>query len=68
MKSSLCIVWGIEDVQEIAPFLNEVECSQVLTYCEDTHRADIGINWEVLRDAVYTLFKHKCTKDYNEMY
>jgi hypothetical protein len=53
-----CIVaiWTIEDVVEVRPDLNEIQCREVLKLCDRYHNAEIGLNWDLIRDCAEELF------------
>ncbi len=56
MTKEIYVSWNDEDVLSIASKLTEQQVSDVLEYVDDNHDADVGINWEVLREAVIKLF------------
>ncbi|MEM2161114.1 MAG: hypothetical protein QXN55_09195 [Candidatus Nitrosotenuis sp.] len=45
----ICIKWHIEDVQNVRPDLTDKQAAKVLEKVAETHNAEIGINWEVIR-------------------
>jgi hypothetical protein len=42
-------LWHTDDVRQERPDLTEEQAWEVLEACEDSHDANIGINWEVIR-------------------
>jgi hypothetical protein len=56
MKTSILIKWTIDDVMEIRPDLNDDQCIDILEYAEKNHDANLGINWESLREIANKLF------------
>lgn len=44
----IAILWGIDDVKEVAPDLTDDEARKVLSYAYRKHDANEGINWIVL--------------------
>ena len=43
--------WATEDVASIAPDLNErQQCAVLLLACVAEHNAELGVNWDVLKE------------------
>lgn len=47
--------WNIEDVLYFNPLLSISQCCAVLDFCDSTHDASIGSNWETIEIAIQTL-------------
>lgn len=45
------LVWSVEDVQGVAPGLTEAQAIEVLQTVKRRHDAEIGVNWDVLRET-----------------
>lgn len=50
--SGITIHWDIEDVKSIAPTLTDQEAQAVLDRVKANHDATIGVNWDVISQAV----------------
>lgn len=48
----MSVIWSIYDIQHVDDSLSDEECIKVLHYLRDNHDAEIGINWDVIRDAI----------------
>ena len=52
----ISITWATEDIQplmeEVGLRYTEDSAYQILKYARDNHDANVGINWDVLRDVV----------------
>ena len=58
LRDYLVRYWHIDDVFELAPYLSDDEARQVLAHVDETHDANVGINWDVLEAAIeYLNFK-----------
>ena len=58
LRDRLVRYWHIDDVFELAPYLSDDEARQVLAHVDETHDANVGINWDVLEAAIeYLNFK-----------
>ena len=55
-NEEISIAWRIDDVAEIRPDLNDNQCFKVLSRANDSHDADIGINWNVLEICAEQLY------------
>jgi len=55
LRDYLVRYWHIDDVFELAPYLSDDEARQVLAHVDETHDANVGINWGVLDIAVQSL-------------
>lgn len=55
-NDSISVIWHIEDVQSVRPALTAAEAYEVLTLAEQNHDANIGINWDVLREIADILY------------
>lgn len=44
------IVWSVGDVQTVASNLTDDEAREILREVERHHDAEIGVNWDVLRE------------------
>jgi hypothetical protein len=53
---SISIIWSIEDVQSLRDDLSDDQAREVLEYIEDSHNAEIGINWDVIDYTIKHLF------------
>lgn len=56
------IVWSIEDVLSRRSDLTEEQASKVLVELENSHNAEIGINWEVIDTTAEILYPDKNKK------
>jgi len=45
-------IWTIGDLQSVEPGLTEDDAMGVLEYLEDHFDANIGINWDVIQQAI----------------
>lgn len=45
-------VWSWEDVRSRDESLTEIECKQVLVIVDGNRDAEIGINWDVIDNAI----------------
>jgi hypothetical protein len=52
----IAIIWSVEDVKEVRPDLDDEQCAEVLSACENRHDANIGINWEVIETRAGWVF------------
>jgi hypothetical protein len=50
------LLWGVDDVQEVRPDLNDDQCWEVLQHVERRKDAEIGIDWLTLEMAAEHLF------------
>lgn len=55
LRNYLVRYWHIDDVKEIAPNISDEDARTVLAHVDETHDANIGINWDVLEAAVESL-------------
>lgn len=55
-RGQIALVWGLEDVREVAPDLTDEQCWQVLVFCERSHDANHGITWHTLAAAAEYMF------------
>lgn len=53
-KTSISIVWDIEDVREVDDSLTDEECMHVLQLIKNTHDATLGVNWDTIQEAINT--------------
>jgi len=58
-KTQIAITWSVDDVLSVRPDLTESEAMSVLFDCKRKHDADIGINWDTLRETASWLFKER---------
>lgn len=49
-QDEIHIVWSVGDVQTIAPSLSDDEARDVLEEVDRRHDAEIGVNWDILRE------------------
>jgi len=49
-QNEIHIVWSVGDVQTVAPKLTDEEAREILREVERHHDAEIGVNWDVLRE------------------
>lgn len=69
-KGSIAIIWCIEDVDSVIadkryrfePRLSRNEKMKVLEYIENHHDANIGVNWDVIEDALMRLYGERITE------
>jgi hypothetical protein len=47
-RKLIAALWGIEDVQEVRPDLNDEQAWQVLQYVDRNKDAELGISWLTL--------------------
>lgn len=52
----IAIWWGVEDVQEMRPDLDEEQARRVLKCLEHDHDASYGINWDSITDQAEYIF------------
>ena len=55
-QRQIAIVWEIDDVLVLRPDLTNEQAWEVLQYAQQTHDAEIGLNWFVLGAASAALF------------
>ncbi len=55
-RKQIALIWGVEDVQEIRPDLNDDQAWEVLQAAERKHDATLGICWETLEFWAEDLF------------
>jgi hypothetical protein len=55
-RKLIAALWGIEDVQEVRPDLNDEQAWQVLQYVDRNKDAELGINWLTLETMAEILF------------
>ena len=61
-------LWHTDDVLQECPELTEEQAWQVLKACEDSHDANIGINWEVISFHADDLFPESAQADIKPRY
>ena len=49
-------VWTIEDVQSLRESLTDEEAIAVLHHVDETHDANIGINWNSIEASIQALY------------
>lgn len=59
----IVIVWGVDDVQDIRPDLDEAQCWDVLQSAGRHHDAERGINWTVLEATAAIMYPRPSTAD-----
>ncbi len=55
-SDTLAIIWSVEDVQIVRPDLSEQQSMEVLKEPVNNHDANIGVNWDTLKDDADQLF------------
>ena len=55
-NEEISITWHVDDVAGIRPDLNADQCFEVLIRANDSHDANIGINWTVLEYCAEQLY------------
>lgn len=55
-RKQIAIIWGIEDIQEVRPDLNDDQSWEVLQACESQHDCTIGLSWETIEITADDLF------------
>jgi hypothetical protein len=55
-SNQIALVWGVEDVQEVRRDLTKQQCREVLREVLHDHNADIGVNWETLKETADHMF------------
>ena len=53
---TITIFWCVEDVQERAPYLDDIQARRVLEFIKKGHDANDGINWGVIDAATEYLY------------
>ena len=46
--NTIAVEWGVPDVKEVRPDLDDDQCFHVLETAYNEHDANIGINWNTL--------------------
>jgi hypothetical protein len=49
---TISIKWSHEDILSIDNSLTKTQAIKVLRYLEDNHDSNVGINWEVIKEAL----------------
>lgn len=52
----ISIVWGLEDVHHVAPWLSDEEAWEVLKKVYDYHDACYGVCWDTLADTADDMY------------
>ncbi len=55
-NKTIAITWNIEDVQSVRADLTDDQAWEVLCLVDDTHDANLGINWGLLEVAAANLY------------
>lgn len=55
-RRQIADIWGIDDVKQVRPDLDDDQCWEVLQAAQDDHDASLGINWHVLEAHADHLF------------
>lgn len=55
MENQININWHVDDVLKVDDTLTQSEAKQVLYMLKYNHDASIGINWDVIQDAITEL-------------
>tara|TARA_Y100000114_G_C11561174_1_gene231880 strand:+ start:109 stop:459 length:351 start_codon:yes stop_codon:yes gene_type:complete len=58
-SNSIAIIWEIDDIKGIRPYLTDDECMEVLDYAERKHDATLGITYDTLEWHCDYLFPEK---------
>jgi len=56
ITEEITIVWQLEDVQCIRPYLTNEQSSEVLVHLKKNHDATVGINWGTIETVADILF------------
>lgn len=48
----ICIPWNVKDILSLDDSLTVEQCIEALNYVEENFDANIGINWNVLQNAI----------------
>ncbi len=55
-RRQIAVVWGIEDIQEIRPDLDDEQAWEILQAVKEQHDCEFGITWlslETIADDLY---------------
>jgi hypothetical protein len=55
-RKQIAVIWGVEDVQENRPDLDDDQAWQVLLAVKRGHDCNDGINWDTLQMTAEMLF------------
>lgn len=53
---TISVQWSVDDVQVVRPDLDSEKSMIVLNSCMDNFDADIGINWQVIKEMAFQLY------------
>ena len=53
---SVNFTWYTDDVLAVAPHLTEEQAYEVLLEIRQNHDAEVGVNWDVIRETAYNFF------------
>ncbi len=59
-------VWSIADVKELRPDLTDEQACDVLTYAQEHHDAQFGMNWDTFELIAEDLFPKPDHADSND--
>jgi hypothetical protein len=51
-QDEINISWSISDIKDIDDKLTDSQARKVLSFLLENHNAEIGINWEVIKEAL----------------
>lgn len=60
-RFQIAVIWGIEDVQEMRPDLNDGQSWEVLQQCDNEHDRNSGITWDSLARIADEMFPYADT-------
>jgi len=55
-RRQVAVIWGVEDVQNVCPDLNDDQAWEVLKECRDRHDCELGFTWDLIECVVGMLF------------
>jgi len=61
-RKQIAIIWGIEDVQDMRPDLEDQQAYEVLQSCKDNHDASYGMSREDIWIHAESMFPEKNRK------
>ena len=64
-SEQISIIWSVDDVLDVAPYLSRGEAMQVLEEVLHRHDASIGVSWDTLKETAGWLFSD-LEEDYDD--
>lgn len=55
-RRQIAAIWGVEDVRQVRPDLNDDQAYEVLRAADRAHDSTFGLNWQTIEDAAEALF------------